>query len=103
LPFPNLQPVDAVYEAFGKVLTISGRTIREDAQRSPAIVKQAQDALEGLLAEVGGLCVWGRGGGGLAFVCVWRGMGSALERWLVGMCGNEAAGPGRQQGGGQMH
>jgi hypothetical protein len=57
--------VDAVYEAFGKVLTISGRTIREDAQRSPAIVKQAQDALEGLLAEVGGLCVWGGGGGGV--------------------------------------
>lgn len=45
-------PVDAVYIALGKVLTISGRTIREEAQISPAIIQEAQDAIEGVLAKV---------------------------------------------------
>jgi hypothetical protein len=49
-----VQPVDAVYIALGKVLTISGRTIREEAQSSPAIIQEAQEAIEGVLAKVRG-------------------------------------------------
>ena len=48
----SMQPVDAVYIALGKVLTISGRTIKEEAQVSPAIIQEAQDAIEGVLAKV---------------------------------------------------
>eukprot|EP00798_Chlamydomonas_sp_ICE-L_P027408 gene27408-4702_t len=46
-------PADAIYVSLGKVLTISGRTIRADAQATPVAAKEAAEAISALLPEAG--------------------------------------------------
>lgn len=48
----HTQVTDAVYVGLGKVLTISGRTIKPEAQASPEAAKAAEAALDSLLAKV---------------------------------------------------
>ncbi len=48
------QLTDELYLAFGRVLTISGRTIRPEAQADPEPSQSAQKAVENLLAQVSG-------------------------------------------------
>jgi hypothetical protein len=43
---------DPVYEAIGRVLTISGRTIKKEAQVDPALAQQANDAISTFLSYV---------------------------------------------------
>lgn len=43
---------DAVYMGLGRVLTISGRTIRAEAQDSPQAAQEAEAAIEKFLAQV---------------------------------------------------
>eukprot|EP00195_Chlamydomonas_chlamydogama_P005781 CAMPEP_0202901364 /NCGR_PEP_ID=MMETSP1392-20130828/14212_1 /ASSEMBLY_ACC=CAM_ASM_000868 /TAXON_ID=225041 /ORGANISM="Chlamydomonas chlamydogama, Strain SAG 11-48b" /LENGTH=183 /DNA_ID=CAMNT_0049587913 /DNA_START=191 /DNA_END=742 /DNA_ORIENTATION=- len=43
---------DRVYIGLGKVLTISGRTIRPEAQASPQVADEARRAIEDFLAQV---------------------------------------------------
>jgi hypothetical protein len=44
--------IDPVYSALGRVLTISGRTLREEALDSPAAAQEAGAALDTFIALV---------------------------------------------------
>lgn len=44
--------VDAVYVALGRVLTISGRTIKDEAQVDPQLGKAAETAIDALIKEL---------------------------------------------------
>jgi len=48
----EVAPVDAVYAGIGKVLTISGRTIRPEAQASPEPAESASSAIAAFLKTV---------------------------------------------------
>ncbi len=50
-----LQVTDAVYMGLGRVLTISGRTIRPEAQDSPVPAQEAEGAIDKFLEQVGAL------------------------------------------------
>ncbi len=65
-PRPLPQITDAVYMGLGRVLTISGRTIRPEAQASPQPAAQAEEAISVFLQKVrrGGAGQGGGGGGG---------------------------------------
>ena len=60
----GLQVTDAVYMGLGRVLTISGRTIRPEAQASPQPAQEAEGAIDKFLAQVGAKGV-GRSGVGV--------------------------------------
>lgn len=44
--------VDAVYVALGRVLTISGRTIKDEAQFDPALIKSAEVAIDEVISQL---------------------------------------------------
>eukprot|EP01023_Acetabularia_acetabulum_P065244 TRINITY_DN8616_c0_g1_i4.p1 TRINITY_DN8616_c0_g1~~TRINITY_DN8616_c0_g1_i4.p1 ORF type:complete len:255 (-),score=39.02 TRINITY_DN8616_c0_g1_i4:277-942(-) len=44
--------VDSLFEALGEVLTISGRTIKDEARTNPAVVQNALDELEIIIKMV---------------------------------------------------
>jgi hypothetical protein len=48
---PAVQPADAVYVSLGKILTISGRTIKEEAQFDPSLAAGAVEAINTFLAQ----------------------------------------------------
>eukprot|EP00775_Hariotina_reticulata_P001524 gene1524-1862_t len=45
-------PVDAVYISLGRVLTISGRTIRDEAQVSVKLIKDAESAIDDVITKL---------------------------------------------------
>jgi hypothetical protein len=47
-----VQLTDALYIAFGKILTISGRTIKDEAQFDPQLSKDALAAVQSILDKV---------------------------------------------------
>ncbi len=51
------QVTDALYISLGYVLTISGRTIKPEAQASPGPAQDAKKAIDDLLAKVRNLCI----------------------------------------------
>lgn len=54
------QVADTVYQELGRVLTISGRTIRLEAQETPDAASGAERAIDGFLQKVcaGPTCRW---------------------------------------------